>query len=170
MSNVDEGRLTHVDADGAARMVDVSAKPDTARMARAAGSIRMARATLAAIVANDVKKGDVLGVARLAGIMAAKRTADLIPLCHPLPLTDVSVELTPDDTLPGLRVEAIARTVGKTGVEMEALTAVSVTLLTIYDMAKAIDRGMVIEDISLIEKLGGASGRYARLDGTPVAP
>lgn len=170
MSNVDQGRLTHVDADGTARMVDVSAKPDTARMARATGAIRMARATLAAIVANDIAKGDVLGVARLAGIMAAKRTADLIPLCHPLPLTDVLVELTPDDTLPGLRAEVITRTVGKTGVEMEALTAVSVTLLTIYDMAKAIDRGMAIEDISLAEKTGGASGRYARLDGTPVAP
>jgi cyclic pyranopterin phosphate synthase len=151
-------------------MVDVSAKPDSARMARATGSIRMARTTLDAILGNELAKGDVLGVARLAGIMAAKRTADLIPLCHPLPLTDVSVTLTPDLTLPGLRVETMARTVGKTGVEMEALTALSVALLTIYDMAKAIDRGMVIGDISLAEKTGGASGTYARLDGTPVAP
>lgn len=170
MSKADQRRLTHVDAGGTARMVDVGAKPDSARMARATGAIRMAKTTLAAIVANEVAKGDVLGVARLAGIMAAKRTADLIPLCHPLPLTDVVVEVTPDDTLPGLRVAATTRTVGKTGVEMEALTAVSVTLLTIYDMAKAIDRGMVVEDISLAEKTGGASGRYARLDGTPVAP
>jgi cyclic pyranopterin phosphate synthase len=170
MSAKGDGELTHVAADGTARMVDVSAKPDSARMARATGSIRMARATLDAIVRNELAKGDVLGVARLAGIMAAKRTADLIPLCHPLPLTDVSVTLAPDDTLPGLRVETVARTVGKTGVEMEALTALSVTLLTVYDMAKAIDRGMTIGDISLAEKTGGASGAYARLDGTPVAP
>jgi cyclic pyranopterin phosphate synthase len=170
MSPKGDGKLTHVAADGTARMVDVSAKPDSARMARATGTIRMARATLDAIVRNGLAKGDVLGVARLAGIMAAKRTSDLIPLCHPLPLTDVAITLSPDDTLPGLRVETIARTVGKTGVEMEALTALSVTLLTVYDMAKAIDRGMIIGDISLAEKMGGASGVYARLDGTPVAP
>jgi cyclic pyranopterin phosphate synthase len=143
-------------------MVDVSAKPDTARMARATGAIVMAPATLQAIAANALAKGDVLGVARLAGIMAAKRTAELIPLCHPLPLTDVSVTLTPDAALPGVRVEAMARTIGKTGVEMEALTAASVALLTIYDMAKAIDRGMTIGDISLAEKTGGASGTFAR--------
>jgi cyclic pyranopterin phosphate synthase len=165
-----EGKLTHVGEDGTARMVDVSGKPDSARMARATGSIRMASSTLQAIVRNELAKGDVLGVARLAGIMAAKRTAELIPLCHPLPLTDVSVRLEPDHQLPGVRVETIARTVGKTGVEMEALTALSVTLLTIYDMAKAIDRAMIIGDISLAEKTGGASGTYARLDGTPVAP
>jgi cyclic pyranopterin phosphate synthase len=156
------GELSHVAPDGTARMVDVSAKPDTARMARATGAITMAPATLEAIAANALAKGDVLGVARLAGIMGAKRTADLIPLCHPLPLTDVAVTLTPDAALPGVRVEAVARTIGKTGVEMEALTAASVALLTIYDMAKAIDRGMTIGDISLAEKTGGASGTFAR--------
>jgi cyclic pyranopterin phosphate synthase len=166
----DGDRLTHVDSDGDARMVDVSDKADTARMARATGVISMAPATLAAIVANSSPKGDVLGVARLAGIMAAKRTSDLIPLCHPIALTDVSVTLTPDASLPGVRVEAVARTVGKTGVEMEALTAVSVALLTVYDMAKAMDRAMVLGDISLAEKVGGQGGRYARLDGMPVAP
>lgn len=155
-------RLSHVSADGTARMVDVSAKADTARMARATGSIVMASATLEAIVANALAKGDVLGVARLAGIMAAKRTADLIPLCHPIALTDVAVTLSPDQSLPGVRVEAVARTVGKTGVEMEALTAASVALLTIYDMAKAIDRGMTIGEIGLTEKTGGASGAFAR--------
>lgn len=155
-------RLTHVAGDGTVRMVDVSAKPDSPRMARVTGSISMSRATHDAIVANAVKKGDVLAVARLAGIMAAKRTSDLIPLCHPLPLTDVSVELTPDAGLPGVRVEAVARTVGKTGVEMEALTAASVALLTVYDMAKAMDRAMVIGDISLAEKSGGVSGDFAR--------
>jgi cyclic pyranopterin phosphate synthase len=155
-------RLTHVDGDGTARMVDVSAKPDSARMARATGWISMRRATHDAIAANAVKKGDVLAVARLAGIMAAKRTADLIPLCHPLALTDVSVELATDATLPGVRVEAVARTVGKTGVEMEALTAASVALLTVYDMAKAMDRAMIIGDISLAEKSGGMRGDFAR--------
>ena len=154
--------LSHVAADGTARMVDVGAKADTARMARATGSIVMAPATLEAIVANALAKGDVLGVARLAGIMAAKRTADLIPLCHPIALTDVAVTLSPDRSLPGVRVEAVARTVGKTGVEMEALTAASVALLTIYDMAKAIDRGMTIGEIALAEKTGGASGAFAR--------
>ncbi|MEO8623873.1 MAG: cyclic pyranopterin monophosphate synthase MoaC [bacterium] len=162
--------LSHVSADGTARMVDVSAKADTARMARATGSIVMAPATLAAIVANAVAKGDVLGVARLAGIMAAKRTSDLIPLCHPIALTDVAVTLTPDQALPGVRVESIARTVGKTGVEMEALTAATVALLTIYDMAKAMDRGMTITEIALAEKIGGVSGPFARLDGMGVAP
>jgi len=161
--------LSHVAADGTARMVDVSAKADTARMARATGSIVMAPATLAAIIANTIAKGDVLGVARLAGIMAAKRTSDLIPLCHSIALTDVAVTLTPDQALPGVRVEAIARTVGKTGVEMEALTAASVALLTIYDMAKAIDRAMTITEIALAEKTGGLSGSFARLDGMGVA-
>lgn len=155
-------RLTHVAGDGTARMVDVSAKPDSARMARATGWISMNRATHDAIAANTIAKGDVLAVARLAGIMGAKRTSDLIPLCHPLPLTDVSVTLSTDHQLPGVRVEAVARTVGKTGVEMEALTAVSVALLTVYDMAKAMDRGMTIGDISLTEKSGGASGDFAR--------
>lgn len=158
----DRGKLTHIDSDGEARMVDVSRKADSARMARATGSITMAPATLAAIVANSTPKGDVLLVARLAGIMAAKRTADLIPLCHPIPLSDVAVTLTPDAGLPGVRGEAVARTVGKTGVEMEALTAISIALLTVYDMAKAIDRSMVLGDISLAEKTGGQSGTYAR--------
>jgi cyclic pyranopterin phosphate synthase len=154
--------LSHVDADGSARMVDVSAKADTARMARATGSIAMATATLDAILANSLAKGDVLGVARLAGIMAAKKTSDLIPLCHPISLTDVSVSFTPDASLPGIRVEAETRTVGKTGVEMEALTAVSIALLAIYDMAKAADRGMRIGEIVLAEKTGGASGPFSR--------
>jgi cyclic pyranopterin monophosphate synthase len=166
----DGTRLTHVSADGSARMVDVGSKPDTERMARVSGCIAMEPGTLEAIVANNLKKGDVLGVARIAGIMAAKRTAELIPLCHPIALTDVSVELVPDPALPGIRGVAVARTVGKTGVEMEALTALSVALLTIYDMAKAMDRGMVIKDISLDEKAGGGRGAYARLVGMPVAP
>jgi cyclic pyranopterin phosphate synthase len=151
-------------------MVDVSAKADTARVARATGSIVMMPSTLEAIVANSLAKGDVLGVARVAGIMAAKRTPDLIPLCHPLVLTDVAVSLTPDASLPGVRAEAVVKTTGKTGVEMEALIAVSVALLTVYDMAKAIDRAMTLVDISLAQKSGGAGGEYARLDGSGVAP
>ena len=154
--------LSHIDEHGHARMVDVSHKDVTARMARATGAIRMERATLDAIRANTVAKGDVLGVARLAGIMAAKRTAELIPLCHPLPLTDVSVDLTIDDTLPGIRVEATAKTAAQTGVEMEAIVAVSVTLVTVYDMAKAVDKSMVIGEISLAEKVGGRSGHWLR--------
>ena len=155
--------LSHVDAEGRARMVDVSGKEITVRMARATGSIRMRPETLDAIRANAIAKGDVLGVARVAGIMAAKRTAELIPLCHPLPLTDVSVEITLDETLPGLRVEATAKTAAQTGVEMEALVAVSVTLVTVYDMAKAVDKSMVIGEISLAEKVGGRSGHWLRL-------
>lgn len=154
--------LSHIDEHGRARMVDVSHKDVTARMARATGAIRMQPATLAAIRDNAVAKGDVLGVARLAGIMAAKRTSELVPLCHPLPLTDVAVEITLDDTLPGLRVEATTRTAAQTGVEMEAIVAVSVTLVTVYDMAKAVDRSMVIGDISLAEKVGGRSGHWSR--------
>jgi cyclic pyranopterin monophosphate synthase len=164
-----DDRLSHVAPDGTARMVDVSAKPDTVRMARVTGSITMRPETLAAIQANSLKKGDVLGVARLAGIMGGKKTSDLIPPCHPIPLTDLSVELSADESLPGIRVETVARTTGKTGVEMEALTAASVALLTIYDMAKAMDRGMVIGEIALAQKSGGASGEFARLDGTSVA-
>lgn len=156
------GKLSHVTPDGTARMVDVSAKTDTTRLARATGHITMSRATLDAIIGNTIAKGDVLGVARLAGIMAAKRTSDLIPLCHPIALTDVGVTVETDPTLPGVRVEAVAKTVGKTGVEMEALLAVTVALLTVYDMAKAMDRGMVVTDISLAEKSGGVSGAYAR--------
>jgi cyclic pyranopterin phosphate synthase len=170
MSADEPTQLSHLAADGTARMVDVSSKPDTSRMARATGAIRMSPEALDAIVRNTVRKGDVLGVARVAGILAAKRTSELIPLCHPLPLHDVGVTLAPDPALPGVRVEVTARTVGKTGVEMEALTGASVALLTVYDMAKSLDKSMVISDISLAAKAGGAGGEYARLDGTPVAP
>jgi cyclic pyranopterin phosphate synthase len=154
--------LSHLDEHGRARMVDVSDKAVTPRMARATGSIRMQRETLEAIRRNAIAKGDVLGIARIAGIMAAKRTSELIPLCHPIPLTDVSVDIAIDDTLPGLRVEASARTAAQTGVEMEAIIAVSVSLVTVYDMAKAVDRSMVIGEISLAEKVGGRSGHYQR--------
>jgi cyclic pyranopterin monophosphate synthase len=152
--------LSHVGPEGEARMVDVGAKADTARLARAAGEIRMTRETLDAIRSNALAKGDVVAVARVAGIMAAKRTAELIPLCHPIALTDVDVRIEPDESLPGLRVEGSARTVGRTGVEMEALTAVSVTLLTIYDMAKSLDKRMTIGSIRLLEKSGGRSGSW----------
>ena len=162
--------LTHVADSGEARMVDVSPKPETQRVARATGSIRMKPETLTAIERAEIKKGDVLGVARVAGVMAAKKTADLIPLCHPLALTDVQVSLAADPRLPGLRCAAIVRTIGRTGVEMEALTAVTVALLTVYDMAKAVDRGMEISDISLAEKSGGVHGDFSRLAGTGSAP
>jgi len=152
--------LSHVDPGGVARMVDVGAKPETDRLARAEGAIRMAPGTLELIRANSLAKGDVLGVARLAGVMAAKRTADLIPLCHPIPLTHVDVELAVDAALPGVRVSATTRTRGRTGVEMEALTAATVALLTVYDMAKAVDRGMILEEVRLVEKTGGASGPW----------
>ena len=141
-------------------MVDVSGKDDTARVALAEGRVVMAAQTLALILSGDAKKGDVLGAARIAGIMAAKRTHELIPLCHPLLLTKVSVDITPDEALPGLRVRAEVKTRGQTGVEMEALTAVSVACLTIYDMAKAADRGMRIEGVRLLEKSGGKSGDW----------
>ena len=162
MSGKLTGKLSHVAADGTARMVDVGAKAETARMARATGQITMTPATLEAIVGNTIAKGDVLGVARVAGIMAAKRTAELIPLCHPLPLTDVRIELVTDSALPGVRVEATVRTVGRTGVEMEALAGATIALLTVYDMAKAMDKSMIINDIALAEKTGGAGGPYAR--------
>ena len=152
-------KLSHVDHSGRARMVDVTAKPETERMARARGAITMLPATLAAIRDNRTPKGEVLGVARVAGVLAAKRTAELIPLCHSLPLTDVDVALELDDALPGIRAEAIARTVGRTGVEMEAIVAVSVALITVYDMTKAIDKSMVLGGIELVEKRGGVSGR-----------
>ena len=152
--------LTHVDASGTARMVDVSAKPATHRRAVAEGRIRMAPETARAIQRGDAPKGDVLGTARLAGIMAGKRAAELIPLCHPLPGTTVSVELTVDEALPGVTARAEALVEASTGVEMEALTAVSVALLTVYDMAKALDRGMVIEGVRLLLKEGGRSGRW----------
>jgi len=154
--------LSHVDEEGKARMVDVSDKPVTARMARATGSIQMRRETLDAIRSNTVAKGDVLGIARVAGIMAAKRTSELVPLCHPIALSDVSVELILDDVLPGIRVEATAKTAAQTGVEMEAIMAVSVSLITVYDMAKALDKSMVIGAISLAEKVGGKSGHWKR--------
>ena len=154
--------LTHIGADGAARMVDVSGKEITTREARASGTVRMRPETLAAIQAGDLKKGDVLGTARLAGIMAAKRTHELIPLCHPLALSRVAVEIEPDDTLPGLAISASVKVDGRTGVEMEALTAVSVACLTVYDMAKAIDRSMEISAIRLEEKSGGRSGDWRR--------
>lgn len=154
--------LTHVGADGTARMVDVSGKPETDRMARATGTIRMEPATLAAIRANTLAKGDVIAVARVAGVMAAKRTAELIPLCHPLPLTDVQIEIEVEKDLPGLRATATTRTFGRTGVEMEAISAVCVTLVTVYDMAKAIDKTMLISDVCLLEKTGGRSGSWRR--------
>lgn len=143
-------------------MVDVGAKEESARTARAEGSIKMNPDTLDAIERNALSKGDVIAAARIAGIMAAKKTADLIPLCHPLPLTDAGVDVDVDREIPGLRVTAWASTQGRTGVEMEALTAVTVALLTIYDMAKALDRGMEISDIRLIEKRGGKSGDWKR--------
>lgn len=157
-------RLTHTDDSGRARMVDVSAKNESVRSAVATGAIRMSPSTLDAIRNNSLKKGDVLGVARIAGIMAAKKTSDTIPLCHPIALTDIQVEFTLDDSLPGVRVQTIARTIDKTGVEMEALNAAAVALLTIYDMAKAIDRGMSITSIALIEKSGGVSGTWKRVE------
>jgi len=153
-------KLTHLGAGGDARMVDVSAKATTERVAVAEGHVRMRVETLKLVQSGNAKKGDVLGAARIAGIMAAKRTHELIPLCHPLALTQVKLDLTPDAKLPGIAVRAEVRVTGQTGVEMEALTAVSVACLTIYDMVKAVERGMRIEGIRLIEKRGGKSGRY----------
>lgn len=155
-----ENPLSHFDDRGQAHMVDVSGKPVTDRVAVAEGTVRMTPATLALITEGRARKGDVLSVARLAGIMAAKRTADLIPLCHPLPITKVALELTADASLPGIRIEATVKTSGQTGVEMEALTAVTVAALTVYDMVKAVDKAMVIDGIRLILKDGGNSGRY----------
>jgi cyclic pyranopterin phosphate synthase len=157
-------KLTHLGARGEARMVDVGAKASTERVAIAEGRVMMARATLDTILRGDAKKGDVLGAARIAGIMAAKRTHELIPLCHPLLLTQIVVDIEPGEALPGLVVRATVKVSGQTGVEMEALTAVSVACLTIYDMAKAIERGMRIEGIRLVEKSGGKSGRYRAKD------
>ena len=152
--------LSHFDAAGQAHMVDVGDKAHSARMAVAAGAVVMEPATLALVMQGTARKGDVLGIARLAGIMGAKKTADLIPLCHPLALTKVSLDLVPDETLPGVRVTATVKTSGQTGVEMEALTAVSVACLTIYDMLKAAEKGMRIEGIRLLHKEGGKSGVY----------
>ena len=154
------GPLTHLGASGEAHMVDVGDKAETERLAVAEGRVVMQAATLATIRAGDAKKGDVLGTARIAGIMAAKRAHELIPLCHALLLSKVTVEIEPDDALPGLVVRATAKLTGRTGVEMEALTAASVACLTIYDMAKAIDRGMTITGIRLLEKTGGKSGAW----------
>ncbi|MEO8910264.1 MAG: cyclic pyranopterin monophosphate synthase MoaC [Gemmatimonadaceae bacterium] len=154
--------LTHTDASGRARMVALGSKEDSARTARAEGSISMSAVALDAVERNVVSKGDVIATARIAGIMAAKKTSELIPLCHPLMLTDVGVDIDIDRTLPGLRVSAWASTIGPTGVEMEALTAVTVSLLTIYDMVKALDRGMEISGVHLTEKRGGKSGVWRR--------
>jgi len=153
-------RLTHLGAEGDARMVDVTQKEASSRVAVAEGRVRMNPTTLRTVTAGDAKKGDVIGAARIAGIMAAKKTSDLIPLCHPLQLSKVVVDIAPDESLPGLMVRAEARCVGPTGVEMEALTAVAVACLTVYDMAKAIDRAMSIEGVRLLEKSGGKSGEW----------
>lgn len=158
-------RLTHLGADGKADMVDVGAKAETERTAIAEAFVTMRAETLKIIVDGNAKKGDVIGAARIAGIMAAKKTHELIPLCHPLLLTKVSVDIEVDETLPGLRVTALARVTGKTGVEMEALTAAAVACLTIYDMAKAVDRSMAISGIRLVEKTGGKSGDYRAAPG-----
>lgn len=152
--------LTHIDSKGEARMVDVSAKPATERVAVAEGRVVMSRATLDLIVSGNAKKGDVLGTARIAGIMAAKRTSELIPLCHPLALAKVELDIATDDKLPGCIVRATVKVTGPTGVEMEALTAVSVACLTIYDMVKAAQRDIRIEGIHLVEKSGGKSGHF----------
>ncbi len=157
-------QLSHLDEQGHARMVDVGHKADTERVAVAKGEVLMQPETLALIREGAIKKGDVLTVAEIAGVLGAKRTADLIPLCHPLPLTQVAVEIALRDDLPGVEITATARTVGKTGVEMEALTAVSVAALTIYDMAKAAEKTMTITNIRLVEKRGGKSGHFIRED------
>ncbi len=154
------GKLTHIGRRGEARMVDVSAKPATERVAVAEGRVVMQESTLATVLAGDARKGDVLGTARIAGIMAAKRTHELIPLCHPLAISKVDVDITADAKPPGLTVRATVKVTGPTGVEMEALTAVAVACLTVYDMAKALDRGMRIENVRLLEKSGGKSGVY----------
>ena len=171
MASDEPGPLTHFDGDGRPHMVDVSAKAVTGRSATARGRVRLAAATLALVAAGRTGKGDVIGIAELAGIMGAKRTGDLIPLCHPLPLDAVEVRVTVDEALPGLTVEATARTTGRTGVEMEAMTAVSVACLTIYDMLKAAERGIVIEAIELVAKSGGRSGEWRRQElGTVNCP
>jgi cyclic pyranopterin monophosphate synthase len=157
--------LSHLDSQGQAQMVDVSAKASTVRRAVAAGQVRMQTTTLAAIQNGNAPKGDVLGTARLAGIMAAKQTAQLIPLCHPLPLQKVEVQITPDPELPGYQIRAEVKTKAETGVEMEALTAVSVAALTLYDMAKALEKSMQIEAIRLVQKTGGKSGDYQLEEG-----
>jgi cyclic pyranopterin monophosphate synthase len=158
--NISQKPLTHIDTSGAAQMVDVTDKTTTVRVAVAQGYVRMKPDTVAAIESGNAPKGDVLGTARLAGIMAAKQTANLIPLCHPLPIQKVTVTIEPDSTTPGYRIEAMVKIEGKTGVEMEALTAVAVAALTLYDMAKALEKEMTIEGIQLLSKSGGKSGDY----------
>jgi cyclic pyranopterin monophosphate synthase len=158
-------RLTHLGQKGEARMVDVSQKTPTERIAVAEGRVVMKAETLDLVLTGNAKKGDVLGAARIAGIMAAKKTSDLIPLCHPLPVSKVEIDISPDRKLPGLNVRASVKVTGPTGVEMEALTAVAVACLTIYDMVKAVERGMRIENIRLIEKRGGKSGLYRATEG-----
>jgi cyclic pyranopterin phosphate synthase len=165
---VDAARLTHLDESGQARMVDVSPKPATERIAVAEGRVRCDRATLELVAAGETSKGDVLGTARIAGVMAAKRTAELIPLCHPLALTHVGVDLDLDASLPGVRIRATARCVGPTGVEMEALTAAAVAALTVVDMIKAADRWAVIEGVGLVRKEGGRSGLVERPPDRPL--
>lgn len=159
--------LTHFDAAGQAHMVDVSDKAVTARVAVAEGAVVMAAETLAHVQAGTAKKGDVLGIARIAGIMAAKKTSELIPLCHPLPITKVSLELEPDPALPGVRITATVKTTGQTGVEMEALTAVTVAGLTVIDMIKAVDRAAAITTVEVVEKAGGRSGTWRRAAAAP---
>src|SRR5712671_4620061 len=159
-SSQDGPALTHIDATGEARMVDVSTKPATERTAVAEGRVIMSKATLEMIVSGNAKKGDVLGTARVAGIIAAKRTSDLIPLCHPLALSKITLDIAADEKLPGCIVRATVKVTGPTGVEMEALTAVAVACLTIYDMIKAVERGVRLESIHLVEKTGGKSGHY----------
>ncbi|HEY6832655.1 MAG TPA: cyclic pyranopterin monophosphate synthase MoaC [Pseudolabrys sp.] len=158
--STDAPKLSHIDQRGEARMVDVSAKPQTERIAVAEGKVIMRKETLDLVIEGNAMKGDVLGAARLAGIMAAKRTHGLIPLCHPLPITKIEVEINPEHSLPGFLVQATVKVTGQTGVEMEALTAVSIACLTIYDMVKAVERGMRIEGIRLLEKSGGKSGTW----------
>lgn len=160
MTTVEPQGLTHIGASGEAHMVDVSGKDDTIRLAVAEGYVRMKPETLSTIRDGNAKKGDVIGTARIAGIMAAKQTSNLIPLCHPLMLSKVTVDILEDASLPGLRIEATVKLTGKTGVEMEALTAVSITCLTIYDMAKAVDKTMEIGGIRVLEKSGGKSGDF----------
>ena len=155
-------RLTHLDDAGRAHIVDVTEKAVTAREATARSCVRMQAATLNAILEGDIPKGDVLAVARIAGIQAAKKCSELIPLCHPLPLSSVKIDLVPDEDLPGVRIEASCKVTGQTGVEMEALTAASIAALTLYDMCKAMDRGMTIENTQLTHKLGGVSGEWQR--------
>jgi cyclic pyranopterin phosphate synthase len=168
VNNQANGGLTHFDATGQAHMVDVGAKADTKRVAVATGSIRMLPATVALIQSGNAKKGDVLGIARIAAIMASKRTSDLIPLCHPLALTHVSAEFDIDAAQSSIHCTVRAETGGKTGVEMEALTAVQIGLLTIYDMCKAVDRGMVMGEIKLLEKMGGKSGHWRSTGDVPL--